>query len=126
MPGKPYEQAKVLVYDETGLGLVLVRSWYVNHRIGGQDLIGGEIENETPEDTALREGKEEAGVVIHGLRRLTVDRPPKFTPEEFECVTYFFTGLVEGERPEINTSIEHEDAVLWLQPERMIGLNWPA
>lgn len=70
---KSYRAAKVAVTDRSGRLLILTRSLTDEHRPGGLDFAGGELEpGESPVEAAIRETWQEIGIqlCVNGLYRV--------------------------------------------------------
>lgn len=109
--------AKVLVVNDAGEILCLVRSKSDYNRPGGWDFPGGNVEQGEEFIQALtREAAEEAGIALQSPRLVYA----KTERHEWGVGNWlYFVESVAG-RPEVRLSHEHEKAE-WLTPEGLLA-----
>jgi len=104
--------AAIIIFDEEGKVLILLRPQTVKWAPGKWALPGGHIEEgETPIEAAVRETREET--------TLNVERPLELGSSPNGEVIYFTTNRYSGQ---VAIDFEHDDFA-WVYPEQLTNYN---
>lgn len=83
-------------------------------------LPGGKVEdNETPEEAAARETKEETGINVHSSDNIFLRVEPRHSPEGQDFLTYCYYAITWDGTPQNS----EEGVVKWLTAKELIGEN---
>lgn len=113
---------KSLVYNDIGQVLILESKW------GYWDLPGGRLEyGESPEETLLREVKEETDMVVeienlHTIQTVILDRLHRNPPEMIHYSSLIYISKFLNNKEAINVSKDDEIVGFkWLSPTQIIN-----
>lgn len=111
-----------LVFDGTGQEILLLqRARGLKFEPETWCFPGGKIErDETAEQAALRELKEETGLFVPVLQDLEA-RYSEYPEQGYAFNIWPFIHVVDVENPVVRLSSEHE-AFRWISPEKALGL----
>lgn len=105
--------AKTFVFDDKGRLLLLKRSASDDHRPGGLDLPGGKVEEgEEVVAAALREAKEESGLIIdpQHIDWLYADTVATYNTDHKTVINMVrLTFIARVYKPKVTLSHEHDD-----------------
>jgi len=109
----------IVMRPSDGLILLLRRSELETSWHGMYELPGGKLEDgETPEQTALIDTKEEAGVDVEIVRRI----PSHVDPELKKVYHIFLANIEDGAQVKIS---EEHDKIKWTSLEDALNLHHP-